>query len=168
MQASRTTSELYQMRQALGFIIAALLWAAIVPDSHAQQPGPGVGRPGGGPARPGQGNMPSRPNRPPSHRPGGGWVRPQPLPPSYRRHLPRRHYRLGAYQRPNGYYFRQWATGAILPGLFRAQNYWLTNYGAYGLRPPPPGTVWVRVDNDALLVSNSTGQIIDIIYNVFY
>jgi Ni/Co efflux regulator RcnB len=83
-------------------------------------------------------------------------------------HRPPHRYRLGAYQRPPGYYFRQWSTGAVLPRLFWAQNYWLTSPGTYGLRPPPPGTQWVRVDYDALLISNSTGQIIDIVYNIFY
>lgn len=83
-------------------------------------------------------------------------------------HTARHRYRLGAYNRPSGYYSRQWTMGAMLPSLFRAQPYWLTAPGAYSLRPPPPGTRWVRVDYDALLVVDSTGQIIDVVFNIFY
>lgn len=101
-----------------------------------------------------------RPNRPNPGRPGVD--RPPNGHPNYDRppygrprpaisHAARRRYRLGAYNRPSGYYSRQWTMGAMLPSLFRAQPYWLTAPGAYALRPPPPGTRWVRVDYDGLV-----------------
>jgi Ni/Co efflux regulator RcnB len=77
-------------------------------------------------------------------------------------------YPLGAYRRPRGYYARQWAIGVTLPSLCRAQSYWISGPGRYGLRPPPPGTRWVRVDDDALLVSNRNGRIIEVVRNIFY
>ena len=61
-----------------------------------------------------------------------------------------------------------WSAGLLLPSVFRAQNYFISAPGSYGLYAPPAGAQWVRVDNDALLVSNQTGQVMDVIYNVFY
>jgi hypothetical protein len=34
--------------------------------------------------------------------------------------------------------------------------------------PPPPGTVWVRDNTDALLIDRYTGEVIEVDYNVFY
>ena len=34
--------------------------------------------------------------------------------------------------------------------------------------PPPYGAVWVRVDHDALLIDEDTGEIITVAYDVFY
>jgi Ni/Co efflux regulator RcnB len=56
----------------------------------------------------------------------------------------------------------------VLPGLYRSQGYWVASPGRYGLRPPPRGARWVRVDDDALLVSNRTGRIIEVVRNLFY
>jgi hypothetical protein len=129
--------------------------SAVVPGPQPNSPRPG---------QPGDASHPlTRPSRPSHPRP-----QPRPLPQAYRRHLPRHRYRLGAYSRPGGYYFRQWNVGMVLPGFFRAQNYWLTAPRAYGLRTAPIGAQWVRVDDDAVLVSNSSGQVIDIVYGVFY
>ncbi len=75
---------------------------------------------------------------------------------------------LGAYRRPPGYIARQWSIGLMLPSLFRTQTYWLGSPALYGLRAPPPGTRWVRVDDDALLVSNRTGRIIEVVHGIFY
>ena len=57
-----------------------------------------------------------------------------------------------AYRPPQGYYARRWTWGMTLPGLFWAQQYWLTDYSAYDLPPPPFGAIWVRVGGDALLI----------------
>jgi Ni/Co efflux regulator RcnB len=55
-----------------------------------------------------------------------------------------------------------------LPGLFLSQGYFIGNWGAYGLGPPPPGLEWVRYGPDALLVNVYTGQIVDTVYGVFW
>jgi Ni/Co efflux regulator RcnB len=81
---------------------------------------------------------------------------------------PHKRYAVGAYRRPPGYYFRQWDVGATLPGLFMAQTYWLNTPGAYALSPPPPGTRWIRVDYDALLVTIATGRVVQVVPNIFY
>ena len=35
----------------------------------------------------------------------------------------------------------------------------VTDYGKYGLSPPPPGTMWVREGQDAVLVDQKTGAV---------
>ncbi len=79
-----------------------------------------------------------------------------------------RHYRAGNYNRPRGWYSHRWTFGEFLPVAFYANNYWLGDYQRYGLMPPPYGTVWVRVDNDALLIDEDDGEVIQVAYDVFY
>jgi Ni/Co efflux regulator RcnB len=73
-----------------------------------------------------------------------------------------------AYRPPQGYYARRWTWGMTLPGLFWDRQYWLTDYAAYDLPPPPFGTIWVRVGGDALLIDQTSGMIIEVDYGVFY
>ena len=77
-------------------------------------------------------------------------------------------YRAPSYSRPQGYYYRRWTFGDFLPSLFWGQQFWLSDYYAYDLPPPPRGTVWVRYGNDALLIDRYTGEIITVEYNMFY
>ena len=77
-------------------------------------------------------------------------------------------YRAGSYYRPSGYYYRRWTFGDILPSLFWSNRYWLNNYYAYDLPPPPAGTVWVRYGDDALLIDRFTGEVIQVSYSVFW
>ena len=69
---------------------------------------------------------------------------------------------------PNGWAYRQWAVGAVLPPLFLVPDYYYPEWAALGLEPPPPGTQWVRYGPDLLLVDVNTGQVIDVAYGVFY
>jgi Ni/Co efflux regulator RcnB len=73
-----------------------------------------------------------------------------------------------AYRQPPGYYSQRWTWGQTLPAAFWARDYWLTDFGAYDLPPPPFGAVWVRVGSDALLIDQESGQIIEVDYGVFY
>lgn len=77
-------------------------------------------------------------------------------------------YRAGVYYRPSGYYYRRWTFGDILPSIFWSNRYWLNNYYAYDLPPPPAGTVWVRYGDDALLIDRFTGEVIQVSYSVFW
>ncbi len=79
-----------------------------------------------------------------------------------------RHFRAGNYNRPRGWYSHRWTFGEFLPSFFYANNYWLDDYQRYGLMPPPYGTVWVRVDNDALLIDEDDGEVIQVAYDIFY
>lgn len=172
------------MKRRLICSVTILLMAALATEGVAQPTDkrpPGVNRPVGDkpdrPGRPGNGSGPNpgRPNPPRPKPPGATRPPPRPNPtpgkphrPRPANHRPHNRFPTGAYRRPGGYFFRQWGVGALLPSLFRVQSYWLSAPGAYGLRPPPPGTRWVRVDNDALLVSNRTGRIIEIVHDIFY
>ncbi|MBS0470716.1 MAG: RcnB family protein [Proteobacteria bacterium] len=80
---------------------------------------------------------------------------------------PHRHH-WGRYHRPHGWYYRNWAVGAFLPSLFFAERYWINSYYDLGLPPPPPGARWVRYGDDALLIDDFTGEIIQVVRNVFY
>lgn len=87
----------------------------------------------------------------------------------YRRNFtsPKR-YRVGRYQNPRGFTYRRWSYGERLPSIYFARPFWLFNAIAYGLFTPPPGLIWVRYGDDALLVDQYTGEIVQVRYNVFY
>jgi len=79
-----------------------------------------------------------------------------------------RRFHVGGYERPHGWYEHRWSYGEFLPALFWTQNYWLADYYDYGLADPPPGFVWVRYGNDALLIDQNTGEVLQVEYDVFY
>ena len=79
-----------------------------------------------------------------------------------------RHFRLPSYRRPAGWYSHRWAFGEFLPAAFWVRDYWLIDFADYDLPPPPYGAIWVRVDRDALLVDEDSGEIITVVYDVFY
>ena len=72
------------------------------------------------------------------------------------------------YIPPHGWYPQQWQFGMYLPYLFWTRNYWITNYWSFGLPQPPYGYIWVREGNNALLVNEQDGYILQVIYNIFY
>jgi len=77
-------------------------------------------------------------------------------------------FRAGVYYRPQGYAYRRWSYGDILPRAFWGSRYWLSNYYSYDLPPPPPGTIWVRYGDDALLIDRYSGEVIQVSYSVFW
>jgi Ni/Co efflux regulator RcnB len=79
-----------------------------------------------------------------------------------------RRFQVPFYRRPAGWYSHRWAFGEFLPAAFWVRDYWLVDFEAYDLPPPPFGAVWVRVDHDALLIDEDTGEIITVAYDVFY
>ena len=79
-----------------------------------------------------------------------------------------RRFRGPDYRRPAGWYNHRWTFGEFLPSAFWARDYWLNDYGAYDLPPPPYGAIWVRVGRDALLVDQDSGEVITVEYDVFY
>jgi Ni/Co efflux regulator RcnB len=56
----------------------------------------------------------------------------------------------------------------ILPALFWSRNLWIDSWWAFDLPIPPFGYRWVRVDNDALLINTTTGEILQVQHDVFY
>lgn len=72
------------------------------------------------------------------------------------------------YVRPSGWYNHRWVFGERLPRAFFAPQYFILNFGLYGLMPPWPGYEWVRYGNDALLIDVDTGEVIRVEYDLFY
>ena len=77
-----------------------------------------------------------------------------------------RKYRAAAYQRPSGYTYRHWNRGDRLPPAYRADRY-RVDYRHYGLRAPPRGYYYTRVDNDVVLTAAATGLIASVIVGMF-
>jgi hypothetical protein len=76
--------------------------------------------------------------------------------------------RVSPFFYPPGYGYRRWGVGAVLPPLFLAPNYYYTDWATLGLDPPPPGAQWVRYGPDLLLVDIGTGNVIEVVPDVFY
>jgi hypothetical protein len=79
-----------------------------------------------------------------------------------------RRFHWHAYVRPRGWYYRRWTYGMTFPRAFWARNYWINDYGAFGLENPPYGYVWVRYGSDAVLVNVEDGRILRVVYNLYY
>ena len=77
-------------------------------------------------------------------------------------------FHAGTYNPPAGWHPRRWHFGEFLPRAFFIREYWITNFWFFGLFPPPPGLVWVRVGDDALLVDTYTGEVVEVVYDVFF
>jgi Ni/Co efflux regulator RcnB len=77
-------------------------------------------------------------------------------------------YRAPAYYWPRGYSSYAWSFGAVLPSVFYADQYVIYDYENYGLPEPYPGTDWVRVGYDALLIERGTGYVVEAARDVFY
>jgi Ni/Co efflux regulator RcnB len=79
-----------------------------------------------------------------------------------------RRFHNGAYYRPHGWYSHRWRYGEFLPFFFFTNNYWINDWDYFGLDDPPPGCVWVRYGDDALLIDRDTGEVIQVVYGIFY
>ncbi|HWA88966.1 MAG TPA: RcnB family protein [Rhizomicrobium sp.] len=77
-------------------------------------------------------------------------------------------YRIGTWHAPRGFAYRRFAIGERIPAVLLAADFFLTGYAAYGLEAPPPGYIWVRDGDDAVLVDRYTGEVIAVEYDVFY
>jgi Ni/Co efflux regulator RcnB len=98
-------------------------------------------------------------------------ARPSPNYSQYHRafNAPQRYrYRGPAYHRPPGFSYRRWNYGDFLPSLYWGSSYWINDSSYYNLMPAPPGTVWVRYGDDAVLIDRYTGEVIQVEYSAFY
>jgi Ni/Co efflux regulator RcnB len=73
----------------------------------------------------------------------------------------------GHYVQPRGYVTHRWSRGERLPVAYYAPRYVVANYRDCGLRSPPVGYHWVRVNNDAVLAAVATGVVLDVAFNLF-
>lgn len=58
---------------------------------------------------------------------------------------------------------RRWSKGQRLDSRYRANNYYVSDYRRYGLRQPPRGYRWQRVDDQYVLAAVATGLIASVI-----
>jgi Ni/Co efflux regulator RcnB len=79
-----------------------------------------------------------------------------------------RHFQAGSYRAPQGYPYRRWSWGQRLPAAYFGRDYWIGDYSSYGLFAPPYGFVWVRFGPDALLIDEYWGEIVQVVYGLFY
>lgn len=78
-------------------------------------------------------------------------------------------YRLPRYQSPYGYGYgyQRFGIGVYLDSVLFSQDYWIDNPYEYRLPEADPPYHWVRYYNDALLVDDETGYVVDTIYDFF-
>jgi Ni/Co efflux regulator RcnB len=75
---------------------------------------------------------------------------------------------VSPYYWPSGYGYRTWYPHEYLPFVFLNATWFLNNYYYYDLPAPPYGYRWVRYGPDALLVNVYSGEVVDVVYGVFY
>ena len=74
---------------------------------------------------------------------------------------------FGVYRRPAGYYEHTWNRGDRLPATYYQRPYVIADYRDCGLREPPRGYHWVRVNGDAVLAAVATGIVLDSVFHIF-
>jgi Ni/Co efflux regulator RcnB len=87
-------------------------------------------------------------------------------PDRHRDHDRRVHYdRRPVYRHDNGRHLGWYKRGGRMPVVYLQPRYYVTDYRAYGLAPPPYGTRWVRPygDDRYLLVQVATGLIMQVL-----
>jgi Ni/Co efflux regulator RcnB len=78
-----------------------------------------------------------------------------------------RSFHIGPYHPPHGFAARHWGYGDTLPRGYWASQYLVADYWLFALEVPPAGYEWVRVGDDALLVSTVNGEVLQAEYGVF-
>ncbi len=84
------------------------------------------------------------------------------------RHYDRPRYRIARYEPPYGYRAHHWHRGARLPVAYCAPRYIVHDYHSFGLRHPPYGYRWVRVDSDVVLAAITTGIVLEVVDQIFW
>ena len=77
-------------------------------------------------------------------------------------------YRGPVYVHPRGYTYRPWAVGNRLPQPYFSNRYWIGNPGYYRLPPAFPGTRWVRIGRDALLIDLRAGVVVRAVRGLYW
>ena len=86
---------------------------------------------------------------------------------NYRRHH-RSIFHIGFYYDPFGWGYQPFNIGWRLWPAYYSNRYWINDPWMYRLPYAPPGYVWVRYWDDALLVDTWSGTVVDMIPNFFW
>ena len=79
----------------------------------------------------------------------------------------KKHYDAAAFVAPSGYTYTRLAVGDHVPAPLLAGNVTLNDYQAYALDEPPHGLTWIRNGQDALLIDQNTGEVVQADYGLF-
>lgn len=79
-------------------------------------------------------------------------------------------YRLPRYYAPYGWNsgYRRFGIGITLSNVLFAQDYWIADPWSYRLPDAYGPYRWVRYYNDALLVDVYSGEVVDVVYDIFW
>jgi hypothetical protein len=77
-------------------------------------------------------------------------------------------FRVGVYYDPFGWSYRPYQIGWRLWPSYYSSRYWIDDPWYYRLPYAPPGYVWVRYWDDAILVDRWSGEVVDVIHNFFW
>jgi Ni/Co efflux regulator RcnB len=66
-------------------------------------------------------------------------------------------------RRDNRREYRHWQRGQRLDARYRSNGYYVSDYRRHGLRAPPRGYRWQRVDDSYILAAVATGLIASVI-----
>jgi Ni/Co efflux regulator RcnB len=77
-------------------------------------------------------------------------------------------FRISPFYYPRGWEYRSWRVGERLPYMFLSSTYFIDNWYDFDLPQPPYGYHWARFGPDAVLVNNWSGEVVDVIYGIFY
>lgn len=73
-----------------------------------------------------------------------------------------------AWRPPSGFYVRSWGFGEILPRGWYGSGNGIIDPWRFDLPLPPPGYDWVRAGDDALLIDQYTGRVVQVVRNLFW
>jgi hypothetical protein len=99
-----------------------------------------------------------------AHRDRPQW-RPGAFPQSFRSH---HRFHVRPYHRPPHFFLHGWGFGEFLPPAWYGPDYLIADWWDYDLPAPPYGFDWVRVGDDALLIDDDTGRIVQAIRGLFW
>ncbi len=77
-------------------------------------------------------------------------------------------FHVGIYYDPFGWGYRPYQIGWRLWPSYYSSRYWIEDPWYYRLPYAPPGYVWVRYWDDALLVDTWSGEVVDVIHDFFW
>jgi Ni/Co efflux regulator RcnB len=84
------------------------------------------------------------------------------------RYYARQRFSIGFYVAPWGYSTRLWGYGDRLPLAYYGSRYLINDYYDYDLYAPPYATAWVRVGNDVMLIDLNSGEVLDVVADLFW
>jgi Ni/Co efflux regulator RcnB len=78
-----------------------------------------------------------------------------------------RSFDAGPFRAPSGYTYSRYRVGDHVPTVLLGSDLDLSDYSTYALVAPPEGLKWIRVGDDALLISRNSGEVIQTDYGLF-